>query len=84
MLILNFVILNFKIKDYCQMIGISCVNKSILTCALQKGSDQSAELFCLFDLMLYIHGKQLRSCLDGQLLNHTVPGQASQGQFTSI
>ena len=28
-------------------------------------------LFCLFDLMLYVHGKQLRSCLDCQLLNHT-------------
>ena len=39
---------------------------------------------CLFDLMLYIHGKQLRSCWDGQLLNHTVPRQASQRQFTSI
>ena len=39
---------------------------------------------CLFDLMLYVQGKQLRSCWDGQLLNHTVPGQASQRQFTSI
>ena len=38
---------------------------------------------CLFDLMLYVHGKQLRSW-DGQLLNHTVPGQASRRQFTSI
>ena len=37
----------------------------------------------LFDLMLYVHGKQLRSCQDCQLLNHTVPGQASQRQFTS-
>ena len=26
---------------------------------------------CLFDLMLYVHGKQLRSCWDGHLLNHT-------------
>ena len=34
--------------------------------------------------MLYVHGKQLRSCWDSQLLNHTVPGQASQRQFTSI
>ena len=30
--------------------------------------------FCLFDLLLYIHGKQLR-CQDSQLLNH---------KFTSI
>ena len=31
----------------------------------------------LFDLMLYLHSKQLRSCWDGQLLNKgTVPGQA--------
>ena len=41
---------------------------------------QTPELFvCLFDLMLYVHGKQLRSCWDGQLLNHIVPGQASRG-----
>ena len=40
--------------------------------------------FVLFDLMLYIYGKQLRSCWDGQLPNHTVPGQASQGHFTSV
>ena len=33
--------------------------------------------FCLFDLMLNVHSKQLRSCWDGQLLNHTVPRQAS-------
>ena len=26
---------------------------------------------CLFDLMLYLHGKQLRSCREDQLLNHT-------------
>ena len=43
----------------------------------------------LFDLLLYfilfyVNGKQLRSCRDGQLLNHTVPGQDSQKQFTSI
>ena len=30
---------------------------------------------CLFDLLLYVHGKQLRSCYDDQCLNHTVPGQ---------
>ena len=33
---------------------------------------------------LHVNGKQLRSCWDGQLLNHTVPGQASRRQFTSI
>ena len=31
---------------------------------------------CLIDLMLYVHSKQLRSCCNGQLLNHTFPGQA--------
>ena len=41
-------------------------------------------MFVLFDLMLYVHGKQLRSCWDGQLLNQTVPRQASQRLFTSI
>ena len=35
----------------------------------------------LFDLLLYIHGKQLWSCQDAQLLNHTVPGQASNGSL---
>ena len=35
------------------------------------------------ELMLYIHGKQLRSCPDGQLIIHTVPGQASPRQVTS-
>ena len=39
---------------------------------------------CLFELMLHVHGKQLRSCWEGQLVNYTVPGQASQRQFTSI
>ena len=28
--------------------------------------------FCLFDLLLYVHSKQLRSCLDGQLLITTL------------
>ena len=27
-------------------------------------------------LLFYIHRKQLRSCRDGQLPNHTFPGQA--------
>ena len=42
--------------------------------------------FVLFDLMLYmyVHGKQLRSCWDGQLLNHTVPRHASRMQLTSF
>ena len=35
-------------------------------------------------LLLYVHSKQLRSCQNGQFLNHTVPGQASQRQSTSI
>ena len=39
-------------------------------------------LIC-FELMLYVHGKQLRSCCYSQLLNHAVPGQASWRHFTS-
>ena len=31
---------------------------------------------CLFNFLLYIHSKQLRSCWDDQLLNHTVPGHS--------
>ena len=35
-----------------------------------------------FDLMLYIHSKQLRSCWDGQLLNHIVPGKPTRGSLS--
>ena len=38
----------------------------------------------LLDLIFYVHGEQLRSYKDGQLLSHTVPRQASRRQFTSI
>ena len=34
-----------------------------------------------FVCFVYVHGQQLRSCRDGQLLNHTVPGQASQDNY---
>ena len=37
----------------------------------------------MFDLLLNVHGKQLMSCRDGELLIHDVPGQAYQEQFTS-
>ena len=40
-------------------------------------------LLC-FDLLLYVHGKQLGSCRDSPLLNRTVPRQISCRQFTSI
>ena len=40
-------------------------------------------VFNMFELMLFNHGKQLRSCPDGQLLT-TVPGQGFRKQFTSI
>ena len=39
---------------------------------------------CLFELMFYIDGKQLRSCWDGLLLNHTVPGQAPYRQLGGL
>ena len=45
---------------------------------------QDALLVCLFDLMLMSTVNSLRSCWDGQLPNHTVPGEASHRQFTSI
>ena len=31
-----------------------------------KKTSQNNTLFCLFDLMLYVHGIKLRSCRDGQ------------------
>ena len=40
--------------------------------------------FDLFGLMLYLHGKQLMSCRDSQLLSNTIPGQACKRQFTVI
>ena len=36
---------------------------------------------CLLDLLLYVHGKHLRSCRDGQFLNNNVPGQAERGSL---
>ena len=38
---------------------------------------------CLIDFVLYVDGKQLRSCLDDRLLNHTVSGQDSRRQLTT-
>ena len=38
---------------------------------------------CLIDLLLYVHGKQLRPCRDGQILNHTVPVQASEKWYVA-
>ena len=39
---------------------------------------------CLILKLFHVHGKKLRSRWDGHLLNHTVPGQPSRWQFTSI
>ena len=39
-------------------------------------------LLC-FDLLLYVHGKQLGSCRDSPLLNRTVPRLVSRRQFTT-
>ena len=41
-------------------------------------------LFLLFDVMLYVRGKQLWSCWDDQLLNLTAPGQSNRRRFISI
>ena len=56
----------------------------LVCCVFTLFAQAYAILFDLFDLMLYVHSKQLRSCWDGHLLNHTVPGQASWRQVTSI
>ena len=55
------------------MCTISAVDDKMITYSL------SAYMWfiCLFDLLLYVHGKQLRLCWDDQLFNHTDPGQAS-------
>ena len=46
---------------------------TIIASSLVKNEKMSM-FDCLFDLMLQVHGKQLRSCWDCQLSNHTVPG----------
>ena len=65
-------------------IGVSVFSPFSPMLGERASPDKVGLLFCLFDIMLYFQGKQLRSCWVGQLLNHTVPGQASQRQFTSI
>ena len=67
-----------------------CSFKSFEQCILQKDFHGqvrfpyiSIYFDCLFDLLLYIHSKQLRSCQDSHLLNDTVPGQVFHSQFTS-
>ena len=46
----------------------------------ERRGDVDFDIVCLFDLSLYVHGKQLMSC-DGQLLNHTVPGQVPEAVY---
>ena len=58
--------LRFLVKDALMMPIYVCIQyttKHALT--MYKVVD----VIFLFDLMLYVHGKQLRSCWDGQLLN---------------
>ena len=43
--------------------------KSTTATVLKKKYPANLMNFVLFDLLLYVHGKQLRSCRDGQLLN---------------
>ena len=37
--------------------------------------------FCLFDLMIYVHGKQLRSCWEGQYLTTLFQGKPPGGSL---
>ena len=39
-------------------------------------SGQSVKVVVVVVLLFNVHGKHLRSCRDGQLPNHTFPGQA--------
>ena len=72
---------NCKLSEY----KVIVINLSENENSNASNSASCLTLFNLFvSLMLYIHGKQLKSRWDGQLLNHTVPGQASHRQFTSI
>ena len=62
---------------------LSEAKRAGLNCPILYQPNEIFDPFCLFDFMLNVHGKQLRLCRDGQLLENTVPGQASQRQFTS-
>ena len=64
------------------MIFLNSEEKCIRSCKGCKKGYLLATI--LFDLLLYVQGKHLRSCWDGQFFNHTVPGQVSMRQFTSI
>ena len=59
-----------------------CFNQNVMyveyhhiSSAFHKVVSLKRKSFCLFDLMLYIRSKQLRSCYNGPLLDHTSPGQ---------
>ena len=44
---------------------------------LRTGFASSSRIFVVVvALLFYVNGKHLRSCRDGQLTNHTFPGQA--------
>ena len=49
-----------------------------------NGGHKMFRFLLCFDLLLYVHGKQLGSCRGSQLRNHTVTGQVFRRQFTSI
>ena len=74
----NSMFLHVDIKMRCMYMTTSRINWVL------QYVNGNADSFDLFDLMLYVHGKQLRSCWDGQLLNQPVPAQAYWRQFTSI
>ena len=42
--------------------------------AMKTQIRRSLKLMGFVDLLLYVHGKQLRSCWNGQLLNHKLVG----------
>ena len=72
MLIILYQLTMFEVTSYKKNLNILIINV------------QSTYFLTDRFLSLNFHGKQLKLCRDGQLLNHTVPGQASQRQITSI
>ena len=47
-------------------------NKGAFNCKTKNNFIKQEDFVDLFEVMLYIHGKQRRSCQGGQLLNHTI------------
>ena len=84
---ITFYVENNKDTDQTVTVHMTRTSFLIIFCKQFYSIMHNLEYFCLFDLMLYIHGKQLRSCLDGQLHLTTLflgkPPRSSLPEFSA-